>query len=883
MAKDTPVRKQYLDVKKQFPNAIVFFRLGDFYETFDEDAELVAHELDIVLTSRKVSKSKRVPMAGVPHHAAENYVARLIDKGFHVAICEQVGDEPVNGLMPREVVRVVTPGTITEPSLLKEKRNNYLMAVAPVFSKNGDLESVGIAYTDISTGEFAATQIDSGDIAGLMQQEVARLSPRECVLPESLSAEDAFYIGPDSAGNLVNITPLEDWRFDPATAAQAVEMHFDVSTLTAFGLDGLPEATAAAGAVIAYLQDTQRGSLAQVTRLTTYTIGEFMVLDAATRRNLELTETIRDTGQRKGTLINVLDQTVTAMGGRLLRQWMSRPLLDLDRLTRRQDAVEALYVDGLLRTQVREALNHMADLERLTNRILTGSAGPRELLSLRETLELIPALRGLLIGQEQVLRNIAHRLNPVEDVSQLIASAIDEDTPATLNTIGIIKQHYSPELDALLTASSEARNYINSLEAVERKSTGIKNLKVGYNKVFGYYIEITHSNADMVPEHYVRKQTLVNAERYITPEMKEVEVRLNNADEEILALERELFKQVLSEIGRYSDDLLDTARTLASLDVCAALAEVAAREGYVRPILSDEDVLYIEGGRHPVVEKLLVGERFVANDTTFSEEERIHVITGPNMSGKSTYLRQVALITLLAQIGSFVPADEAHIGLVDRIFTRIGAQDEIYAGQSTFMVEMVETAVILQQSTRRSLIVLDEIGRGTSTYDGLAIARAVIEYIHNHPRMGGKTLFATHYHELTELEKILPCVVNYHVMVAEQGGTVAFLHTIRRGKADKSYGIHVAGLAGVPKAVVQRASEVLRELEAQGSHWQVDTVGEDEEITDSGQMSFFRSGPHPVIEQLKKLRIEEMSPIDAMTTLYELQRHIIDNKDNDSS
>lgn len=870
MAKVTPVRKQYLDVKKQFPNAIVLFRLGDFYETFDDDAKLVAAELDLVLTSRNVSKGSRIPMAGVPHHAAENYIARLIDKGYHVAICEQVSDKPVNGLMPREVVRVVTPGTVTEPSLLEEKRNNYLMAVAPHFSKQGVLQAIGIAYADISTGEFSSTEVKAGDIEGLMQQEIARLSPRECVLP--LTVYEDGLIAINTPASSLSISPYADWHFDAATAQQTLEQHFQVASLEAFGLEEMPYATAAAGAALAYLTETQRGSINQITRLTTYTTTEYMVLDAATRRNLELTATMRE-HRGKGTLIDVLDQTTTAMGGRLLRQWLSRPLLDLTRLNKRHDAVEALYVDGMLRTQLREALNDIADIERLTNRILTGTAGPRELLSLRSSLEIIPEVRGLLIGQDQILRSIANYLNPVEDAAQFIATAVSEDTPATLNNIGVIKQHFSPELDSLLSASSSARDYINSLESVERKATGIKNLKVGYNKVFGYYIEVTKSNIDHVPEHYVRKQTLVNAERYITPEMKEVEVKLNNADEEILQLERELFKQVLSECSQYADDLLDLARTIASLDVCATFAEVAAREGYVRPHLSEADTLYIKAGRHPVVEQLLNTARFVPNDTSFTEDERIHLITGPNMSGKSTYLRQVALVTLLAQIGSFVPADEAHIGLVDRIFTRLGAQDEIYAGQSTFMVEMIETATILQQSTQRSLIVLDEIGRGTSTYDGLAIARAVVEYLHSHPRMGGKTLFATHYHELTELESILPNVVNYHVQVAEQGDSVVFLHTINKGKAGKSYGIHVAGLAGVPKAVVQRASEILRDLEEQAGHWRLDDT-DLEDTSDEGQMSFFHAGPHPALESLRKLKIDEMSPIDAITALYELQRQV---------
>ncbi len=871
MSDITPVRKQYLDIKKQFPNAIVFFRLGDFYETFDEDAEIAARELDIVLTSRNVSKTRRVPMAGVPHHAAESYIARLIEKGYHVAVCEQVSDEPIDGLMPREVVRVVTPGTVTEPALLPEKRNNYLVGIAPLYGRDdGKPTAAGLAYADVSTGEFAVTEL-VGEMPGLLQQELVRLSPRECLLPQSVAEAGLLPLGDD-----IHITAFPDWRFDPGTAAQALQRHFEVSDLAAFGLGDSTLAICAAGAVLAYLQETQRGMLRQLTTLRTYTTSEYMALDAPTRRNLELTETIRERRVR-GSLLGVLDRTVTAMGGRLLRAWISRPLLDIDRLNRRLDLIEALYADGMLRAQVIDLLRGSADLERLTNRVLTGAAGPRELISLKETLTVIPALRGHLIGREQPLRDLAHALDPVEDVSEMIGRALVDDPPATLNTTGLFRGGYSPELDAIITASAQSREYINSLETVERERTGIKSLKVGYNKVFGYYIEVTRSNSDSVPDYYIRKQTLVNAERYITPEMKEAEVRLLNAEEEIHALEVRLYRDLLAYIAGYRDALMQTAHALARLDVCAALAEVAARNGYVRPILTTEDVLEIRAGRHPVVEQTMRGERFVPNDTSFAGSRRLHIITGPNMSGKSTYLRQVALITLMAQIGSFVPADEATIGLVDRIFTRIGAQDEIHAGQSTFMVEMVETALILQQSTRRSLIILDEIGRGTSTYDGLAIARAVVEYLHNHPRMGGKTLFATHYHELTELENILPNVANYNVAVIEEGDHVAFLHAIQPGRADKSYGIHVAQLAGVPRAVVQRAAEILAELEAQANIWEI----QGEPYTPPGspekpqQLTFFRPGPHPVVEELRRLRVEEMSPIDAITKLYELQKRAL--------
>jgi len=854
----TPVRKQYLDIKKQFPEAIVFFRLGDFYETFDQDAETAARELDIVLTSRNVAKNQRVPMAGVPYHAVESYVARLIDKGYHVAICEQVGDEPVRGLMQREVVRVVTPGTVVEPALLDEKRNNYLVAVSL-----GEGQA-GLAFADITTGEFAATQLEGQDAAVKLGQELARLTPRECLLAESW-AEGGL---PVDAPNNLHLTPLADWRFDPDHAAQALLDHFEAASLGAFGLEGLPLAISAAGAIVQYLQETQRGSLAQLTSLSTYTTGDFMMLDAATRRNLELTETIRGRTVR-GSLLGVLDRTTTAMGGRTLRRWVSQPLLDKKRLERRLDAVQALYDDATTRAHAVEHLREVSDLERLANRIATGHAGPRELVSLQTTLERVPDLLALLEGRAG-LERVVETLDPLEPVVALVAAAIADDPPATLNTSGVIRRGFSPELDEVIEASQHARDWIANLEPVERERTGIKNLKVGYNKVFGYYLEVTKANAERVPEDYIRKQTLVNAERYITPELKDYEVLILNAEEEISALESRLFKEVCGEIAAHHEGLLTTARALAWLDVFASLAEVAAREGFVRPALTDEDVLDIRQGRHPVVERLLTEHRFVPNDTQFSETERIHVITGPNMSGKSTVLRQVALIALLAQIGSFVPAEAATIGLVDRIFTRIGAQDEIHAGQSTFMVEMLEAANILHHATRRSLVILDEIGRGTSTYDGLAIARAVVEYLHNHPRLSPKTLFATHYHELTEMANILPGVANYNVSVAEQGESIVFLYQVAPGGADRSYGIHVARLAGMPPSVVERADDILRELEAQDNIWRPGTPEEREAY--ARQMALFDTGPHPLLEALKGLNIEEMSPLDAITKLYELQR-----------
>ncbi len=856
----TPVRRQYLDIKSQYPDTIVFFRLGDFYETFDQDAEIAARELDLVLTSRPVSKHQRVPMAGIPYHAVENYVARLIEKGYHVAICEQVGNTPINGLVPREVTRVITPGTVVEPGLLAERRNNYLLAVYPERDKHENWTRAGLAYVDITTGEFAATQLDGDQTPISVMEELARLAPREVIFPQSW-AERGITLPPGS-----HLTPFPDWHFETGNARQAMLAHFEVRDLAGFDLEGRPLAVNAAGAILQYLAETQRNALKQLTTLRAYSTEAFMLLDRATRRNLELTETIR-TGQTQGSLLGVLDRTVTSMGGRLLRRWLGQPLLDLKRLVARQEAIEALFHHVSIRTEVMAALKGVADLERLTNRVIGGIAGPRDLVALRHSLEVIPALRALIVSLP-ALASLHDALDPAEEVVALIGRAIADDPPATLNTIGVIRPGYSPELDGIHASSRDAREWVASLEAVERERTGIKTLKVGFNKVFGYYIEISKAQSKNAPPEYIRKQTLVNCERYITPELKEYESLILNAEERILEVEARLFREVLQAVASHSDRLLRTARALAHLDVFAALAEVAAREGYTRPTLTEEDVLIIREGRHPVVEKLLREERYIPNDVTFDADQRLLIITGPNMSGKSTFIRQVALITLMAQIGSFVPAESATIGLVDRIFTRIGAQDEIHAGQSTFMVEMVETARILSGGTRRSLVILDEVGRGTSTYDGMAIARAVVEYLHNSPHLGCKTLFATHYHELTELANILPRVRNYNVAVAEEGDNVVFLHKVLPGGANRSYGIHVAKLAGIPKGVINRANEILAELEEAGSDFTIKT----RHPAGPTQLSLFSMEPPEVIRILRELKIDELTPLDAITKLYELKR-----------
>jgi DNA mismatch repair protein MutS len=855
-ADPTPIRKQYLDVKRQYPDTIVLFRLGDFYETFDGDADLVARELDLVLTHRNVAKGHRVPMAGIPHHAAENYIARLIAKGYHVAICDQVSTQAVNGLFRREVVRVVTPGTVVEPGMLEAARNNYLAAL--LVNAAGD--RAALAYVDITTGEFAATQLPAGDGGAAVRQELLRLRPAELLLPEGAAV-------PALDGPRCSRTTLASWKFEPGQARNLLLDHFQVATLAGYGLEQSPLLAGACGAILQYLRDTQPAALKLLTSLNTYVTDDFMALDAATRRNLELTETLR-TGQVKGSLLGVLDHTVTAMGARLLRQWVNQPLLDAVRIEQRLDHVASLHGDGLLRAEIRAALKPLADLERITNRVVGLSAHPRDLVAMRATLAAIPAIAALLQSGPRspaALAGLAAQLDPCAETLSLLSSAVAEDPPAVLSKPGIIRAGYSAELDGILGASAHAREWIAALEKTERERTGLSKLKVRYNKVFGYYIELTRGQTDRAPENYIRKQTLVNAERYITPELKEYETIVNNSDAQVLDVETRLFREVCTEISRAAPRLLATARALAQVDVFAALAEAASRNNYVRPSLETGGVFDVRAGRHAVVELLLpAAERFVPNDIVFEPGECVRIITGPNMAGKTTFLRQAALIALMAQMGSFVPAESARLGLVDRIFTRSGAQDEIHAGQSTFMVEMVETANILHHATSRSLLVLDEIGRGTSTYDGLSLAWAIVEYIHNHPRLRAKTLFATHYHELTDLAALLPGVRNYNVAVAEdpQADRVVFLHRIIPGGADRSYGIHVAQLAGLPRPVINRAQEIMAQLQASSGR----AVHLDE--APATQMALFPE-TSPLLDALRALDLNTLSPMEALNKLFE--------------
>ncbi|RIK35610.1 MAG: DNA mismatch repair protein MutS [Chloroflexi bacterium] len=886
----TPMRQQYLSLKAQHPDCILFFRLGDFYETFDDDAKIVAEVCDVLLTSKPIGENIRVPLAGVPYHAVDGYLARLVEAGYKVAVADQM-TEPGRGLIEREVTRVVTKGTIVELGMLDASRNNYLMAV--VFDARGP---AGLAYCDITTGEFAATQIGGSreQVEQRVGDELSRLQPAELLHIDWTPTESSLH------GLVASFHPLlstvEAWQTEPETAAETLKRHLRVASLDGFGLAGKTQAVRAAAAVLVYLKQMQPSALTQLTRLHSYETSEYMTLDDATRRNLELTATLRS-GEVKGSLLDVLDCTLTPMGGRLLRRWLNQPLLDVGAINRRLDSVDFFVNDTLARLELRERLRGLGDLERWTNRVVQGVAIPRDLVGMREALRRVADLKehfGVTEPPEVAEGWVWEPAEPptkedapfswpelpaCDEILAQLEAALDPDPPATLATPGIIRPGFSAELDDLVARSRHAKDWIADLERTERERLDIKSLKVGYNKVFGYYIEVTNPHAHKVPADYIRKQTLTNAERYITPELKEYETLVLNADERRLEIEQQLFHDLCRQVSDAADRLLQLAHILAELDLFAALAEVALNNRYVRPVVDDGPCIEIKGGRHPVVELTLADEPFVPNDTCLTPDAAIHVLTGPNMAGKSTFLRQVALITLLAQIGSFVPADAAQIGVVDRIFTRIGASDEIHRGQSTFMVEMVETANILNHATNRSLLVLDEIGRGTSTYDGLAIAWAVVEYIHNHPGLRAKTLFATHYHELTDLAERLPHVVNYNVAVDDQmhadgdGADVVFLRRIVPGKADRSYGVHVARMAGLPLAAVHRAEEILLDLERSGAAGPRRLLDLENRRGKSAamQVSLFAE-VHPAVEALRKLDVNNLTPLDALNRLYELQK-----------
>lgn len=893
----TPMIRQYLSVKEKYPDAILFFRLGDFYEMFFEDAQLAARELEITLTSRD-GGNQRVPMCGVPYHAAEGYLARLVSRGHKVAICEQLEDPAAaRGLVRRDVVRVITPGTITDDRGLEAKRNNYLVAVAAAPG------GYGLAAADVSTGEFLASEFES---TGTLYDELARLQPSEYLLGTVLAGDDHFKRFLDRQPP-ARLNVLEEEAFERKRAYKTLTAHFGVSSLRGFGCEDLHLATSAAGALLSYLQETQKARPAHIDTLRVYRPGSRMLLDCATRRSLELSQRLLD-GSRQGTLLWVLDRTLTAMGGRLLRSWVDQPLVDREAIERRLEAVNTLTADPFLRADLSEGLKQVYDLERLAGRAAYGTATPRDLAALRGSLAVLPRLQGVLTSGRTappapLLHELAERIDPLEDLANLLRNALVDEPPATAADGSVIRPGFNEEVDQLRRLSQDCKSWLASLEASEREKTGIKSLKVGYNRVFGYYIEITRANQDLVPAEYTRKQTLANSERYITPELKELEERILGAEDRLLALEQFLFNEVRESVAAESIRIRATAGALAELDALLSLAETALANNYVKPVLTSGKELVIRDGRHPVVELIRKDEPFVPNDTYMDGEDfRILIITGPNMAGKSTYLRQVALIVLMAQIGSFVPAREATIGLADRIFARVGASDDLAGGQSTFMVEMTEVANILNNATSRSLLILDEIGRGTSTFDGLSIAWAVSEYIHDHPEMSCRTLFATHYHELTELEQLLPGAKNFSVAVQESGEQVLFLYRIVRGGSDKSYGIHVARLAGLPPAVTRRAVEILGNLERQalalgdvkdyaGSGECAESGDGEEPGTPAGpvgaasldrkhrrravQLALIRPEPHPVLEQLKSLNIMNMTPLEALKELHQLQQKAI--------
>lgn len=867
MATVTPMMQQYLNIKEQYKDCILFFRLGDFYEMFFSDAEVASKELEITLTGKDCGLEERAPMCGVPFHAADGYVARLVAKGFKVAICEQVEDPALaKGLVKRDVVKVVTPGTVTDISMLDERKNNYLMSVC----RNGNY--YGIAAVDITTGDFYITRITWGNTKGKLLDEIAKYIPSELVVNSEFN-NDAEFLSELNRRFNTYISTFDDNSYEYGNALITLKTHFEKVTIKLADYD---ISVNAAGALLKYLDMTQKVSLSHIQNFNSYNIEEYMVLDVATRRNLELTETMREKSKR-GSLLWVLDKTMTSMGGRLLRKWIEQPLVNLGDIQQRLYAVDEFRNKFMARVETRELLKRVYDIERLMGKVVLGSVNCRDLIALKNSISQIPYIKNILSDFEaQYNKYCFEQLDSLEDVSQLIEASIIDEPPITIKEGGIIKDGYNNQVDKLRQASTQGKDWIAALEAEQREKTGIKNLKVGFNRVFGYYIEITKSYFSLVPEDYIRKQTLANCERYITPELKEIEDTILGAEEKIVLLEYSLFVEIKETIAMQLTRIKTTAKSLSELDALASLAEVADREGYCMPEVTALDEIQIVDGRHPVVEKMIDKSSFVPNDTVLDmDEDRLAVITGPNMAGKSTYMRQTALIVLMAQIGSFVPATSAKIGLVDRIFTRVGASDDLASGQSTFMVEMSEVANIIINATQRSLLILDEIGRGTSTYDGLSIAWAVIEYIVNKENLGCRTLFATHYHELTELEGKLTGIKNYCITVKEKGEDVIFLRKIIRGGADGSYGIQVARLAGVPMPVIDRAKEILAELDAADISKNGKARRAKKQM--DGQMDLFAAATkasknNEVLDDIKKIDLSRLTPIEAMNILYELQR-----------
>lgn len=878
MAEYSPMMQHYLQTKEEYPDCILFYRLGDFYEMFFEDAKIVSRELELTLTGKSCGQEERAPMCGVPFHAYESYMNRLVAKGYKVAICEQMEDpKQAKGMVRREVIRVVTPGTNINEQALDEGKNNYIMCIVSLS------DQFGVATADVTTGDFFVTEVDS---KRRLLDELYKFSPTEVVCNEALFMSG---LDIDDLKNRVGIVlySLEHWYFDDSLCENTLKEHFRVNSLEGLGLADLECGMIASGSLLKYLYETQKNSLEQISAIHPYTTGKFMVLDSSTRRNLELVETLREKAKR-GSLLWVLDKTKTAMGARMLRSFVEQPLIEKEEIEGRLDAIEELMQRAIDREELREYLNPVYDLERLLTRITYQSANPRDLTAFKSSIGMIPHIRGILLElQSKEIQGICEDMDTLEDLYTLIDAAIEEEPPITVREGGIIKDGYHEEIDRLREAKSQGKNWLAELEAKEREKTGIKNLKIKFNKVFGYYLEVTNSFKDLVPDYYTRKQTLTNAERYITPELKEMEDMILGAEDKLVQLEYELFRELREQIAKNVVRIQKTAKALAKIDVFASLALISEQNHYCRPSLNQNGRIDIKNGRHPVVEKMINNDMFIANDTYLdNQKNRISVITGPNMAGKSTYMRQTALIVLMAQIGCFVPAETADIGIVDRIFTRVGASDDLASGQSTFMVEMTEVANILRNATGNSLLILDEIGRGTSTFDGLSIAWAVIEHISNPKLLGAKTLFATHYHELTELEGKLDNVNNYCIAVKEKGDDIVFLRKIVKGGADKSYGIQVAKLAGVPDSVIERAKEIAEEL---GRHDIVDfteilsnkknsaTKKKKEHLdeVDLTQMSLFDAvNDNDIIEELKEIDVGNLTPIEALNKLYELQNKI---------
>lgn len=874
----TPMMKQYMQTKEEYKDCILFYRLGDFYEMFFDDALTASKELEITLTGKNCGLEERAPMCGIPYHAVDSYLNRLVSKGYKVAICEQVEDpKTAKGIVKREVIRVVTPGTNLDTQGLDETKNNYIMCIVYMADR------YGLSVADVTTGEYLVTELDSQT---KLMDELYKFMPSEIVCNE------AFYMSGLDLDDLKNrlhmaIYSLEAWYFDDALCRETLQEHFKVASLEGIGLSDYECGMIASGALLKYLEETQKNSLSHMSRLTRYATGNYMVLDSATRRNLELVETLREK-QKRGSLLWVLDKTKTAMGARTLRKYVEQPLIDKKSIVKRLDAVAELKDNAICREEIREYLNPVYDLERLVGKITYQSANPRDLIAFQSSLSMLPSVKCILKDMESdLLKEIYEELDPLEELCDLVGRAIQEEPPLAMKEGGVIKDGYNEEVDRLRKAKSEGKNWLADLETKEREKTGIKNLRIRYNKVFGYYLEVTNSFKDLVPDYYTRKQTLANAERYIIPELKELEDTILGAEDKLCALEYELYCEVRNTIAAELTRIQRTAKAVAKLDVIASLALVAERNNYVRPKINEKGVIDIRDGLHPVVEKMIPNDMFIANDTYLDDKkQRISIITGPNMAGKSTYMRQAALIVLMAQLGSFVPASSANIGLVDRIFTRVGASDDLASGQSTFMVEMNEVANILRNATSKSLLILDEIGRGTSTFDGLSIAWAVVEYISNSKLLGAKTLFATHYHELTELEGKISNVNNYCIAVKEKGDDIVFLRKIVKGGADKSYGIQVAKLAGVPDPVINRAKEIVEELvtaditgkvkdiAVQGSETKKKTQKKLDEV-DLTQFSLFDTvKDDDVLNELKELDISHMTPMDAMNKLYQLQNKL---------